>query len=504
MIGAGMGGLAAAIDLASAGLQVTVIERAPCPGGKLRTVQVGGAHLDAGPTVFTMREAFERLFADAGERLGDHLALHPVERLARHAWTDGSELDLFANPERSAEAIGDFAGAAEAHRYRAFCQRAAEIHATLDTTFLRAQRTNPAGLVHRVGYRHLGAMLRISPFTSLWQALGRYFKDPRLRQLYGRYATYCGSSPFLAPATLMVIAHVEAEGVWQIEGGMHRLADALAGLAQRLGVTFRYRSEVGTIRTQGGRVAGVDLTEGEHLPAEVIVSNADAAALGAGHFGAHLRRAVSGQPPRRRSQSAITWNWIAEARGFPLHHHTVFFSSDYADEFDAVFRRGEPPPEPTVYICAQDRHDQQPISGPERLLCLINAPAHGDTQPLSEMEIEQCQHRTFTLLQRCGLQLQPTEAPPVITTPAEFEQLFPATGGALYGMASHGWRASFQRPGARTRVPGLYLAGGSTHPGAGLPMAMMSGRLAAEQVLADLTSAIRSRRAAMSGGTSTP
>lgn len=503
VIGAGVGGLAAAVDLANAGLQVTVVERAPCPGGKLRTVQVGDAHLDAGPTVFTMRDAFERLFADAGARLSDYLSLQPVERLARHAWTDGSALDLYADTERSAEAIGEFAGAAEARRFRAFCRRAAEIHDTLDTTFMRAQRTNPLGLVHRVGYRNLGAMLRISPFTTLWQALGRYFHDTRLQQLYGRYATYCGSSPFRAPATLMLIAHVEGQGVWEIEGGMHRLAQALAGLAERLGVTIRYRSEARTITTEGGAAAGVELADGERLPADLVVSNADAAALGAGHLGDHLRRAVPGQPPRVRSQSAITWNWVAETDGFPLHHHTVFFSSDYADEFDAVFRRDEPPPEPTVYICAQDRHDQQPVAGPERLLCLINAPARGDTRPLSDTEIQQCQNRTLALLERCGLHVRPTQEPPVTTTPTDFERLFPATGGALYGMASHGWQASFQRPAARTRVPGLYLAGGSTHPGAGLPMAMTSGRLAAEQALADLTSAMRSRRTAMPGGTST-
>ncbi len=504
VIGAGVGGLASAIDLACAGLQVTLVEQAPTPGGKLRPVRIGDAWLDAGPTVFTMRGAFEELFADAGERLEDHLRLRPVERLARHAWVEGGQLDLFADPRQSAEAIGEFAGPAEARRFRAFCRRAAEIHDTLDNTFMRAQRTTPLGLFHRVGYRNLGAMLRISPFTTLWQALGRYFHDSRLRQLYGRYATYCGSSPFEAPATLMLIAHVESEGVWQVEGGMHRLATALAGLAERCGVELRCATRARAIHTARGRVSGVELAHGEFLPAGTVVSNGDAAALASGLFGDHLRSAVRRQPPRTRSQSAITWNWRAKTGGFPLHHHSVFFSSDYADEFQAVFRRGEPPPEPTVYICAQDRHDQQSVAGPERLLCLINAPAQGDRKSFSDTEIQQCQHQTLSLLERCGLSIQPTEETPVIHTPTDFEARYPATGGALYGMASHGWRASFQRPAARTRVPGLYLAGGSTHPGAGLPMAMMSGRLAAAQVLADLTSVTRSLRGATSGGTSTP
>ncbi len=503
IIGAGIGGLAAAVDLAGAGVDVTVVERASAPGGKLRQVRVGGALLDAGPTVFTMRDVFAGLFEDAGARLEDHLRLRPVERLARHAWAEGGELDLFADPERSAAAIAAFAGDAEAQRFRAFCARAADIHRTLDRTFMRAQRPSPLGLTRRVGVRNLNALRRIRPFTPLWRALGRYFKDPRLRQLYGRYATYCGSSPFQAPATLMLIAHVEGLGVWQLDGGMHQLAQALAGLAERCGARIRYATEARAVTTAGGAVSGVELDGGEHLPAEQVIANADAAAVAEGRLGTQLRGAVPGQPPRQRSQSAITWNWVAETAGFPLHHHSVFFSSDYAAEFDDVFRRGRPPREPTVYICAQDRHDDQSVAGPERLLCLINAPARGDHEPLSDTEIQQCQQRTLALLERCGLHLQPTADEPAVTTPASFERLFPGTGGALYGMASHGWRASFQRPAAATRVPGLYLAGGSAHPGAGVPMAAISGRLAAERALADLTSAMRSRRAATPGGTST-
>ena len=504
VIGAGVGGLAAAVDLANAGCEVTLVEQSDAPGGKLRQVTVGEAPMDAGPTVFTMRDAFESLFADSGVRLEEHLSLHPLERLARHAWTDGSQLDLFADPERSAEAIGELAGAGEARRFRAFCARAAEIHDTLDRTFMRAQRPNPISLTHRVGYRHLPALARISPFRSLWRALGNYFHDGRLRQLYGRYATYCGSSPFRAPATLMLIAHVESQGVWWVEGGMHRLAQALAELAARVGVTVRYRTPAARIETEHGRTAGVRLADGTRLPADLIVSNTDAAAIADGHLGPEVQRAIPGQPPRERSQSAITWNALATARGLPLHHHTVLFSSDYADEFDAVFRRGEPPPEPTVYICAQDRHDDETPDGPERFLILVNAPARGDHRPLSETEIEQCRQSTHAMLERCGVTLHPEAQRPCVTTPNDFDRLFPGTGGALYGMASHGWQASFRRPAAATRVPGLYLAGGSAHPGAGVPMALISGRLAAEQALSDLTSATRSRRVAMPGGTSTP
>lgn len=503
IIGAGIGGLAAAIDLASAGLSVTLIERSTVPGGKLRQVRVGDAWIDAGPTVFTLRSAFEALFEDAGCRLEDFLELQPVERLARHAWEQGGRLDLYADSQRSAEAIGDFAGAAEARRFHQFLHRAADINATLERTFMRAQRPNPVSLTHRIGYRNLPALLRIRPFTTLWRALSDYFHDPRLRQLFGRYATYCGSSPFQAPATLMLIAHVEAQGVWQIRGGMHQLARALEALARQLGVAFEYGREVSAVETRADGVDGVRTRDGERYPASIVISNADAAALHRGLLGNKARRAVPAQRERNRSQSAITWNLVAKTSGFPLHHHTVFFSRDYPAEFDAVFRRDTPPERPTVYVCAQDRQDDSHVTGSERLLCLINAPARGDRRPFTDTEIQQCEQRTFELLERCGLTLQSTADPPAVTTPNEFERLFPGTGGALYGMASHGWMASFQRPPAKTRIPGLYLAGGSAHPGAGLPMAMTSGRLAATQALTDRTSAKRSSRAATGGGTST-
>jgi 1-hydroxycarotenoid 3,4-desaturase len=487
VIGAGAGGLAAALDLAARGVQVTVLERASAPGGKLREVAIGGARLDAGPTVFTMRWVFEDLFAAAGAELAAHLPLRPVEVLARHAWADGARLDLYADRERSAEAIAEFAGAAEARRYREFCHRAAAIYRTLEGPFIRAPRPGLLELVRRVGVAGLGGLWRISPFATLWGALCRHFRDPRLRQLFGRYATYCGSSPWLAPATLMLVAHVEQDGVWLVEGGMHRIAVSLAALARARGAVFRYGTEATEVNVTGARVTGVTLAGGERLPADAVVVNADAGALAAGCFGARAAGAVPPVPRAARSLSALTWNVVARTAGFPLLRHTVFFSSDYAAEFDAIFRRARLPDAPTVYVCAQDRDDRDAApAGPERLLCLVNAPATGDDGGPGEAELDRCEAAAFALLERCGLAVARDPAGTVRTAPAQFDALFPATGGALYGRASHGWRASFARPGSRTRVPGLYLAGGSVHPGPGVPMAALSGRLAAACVLADL------------------
>lgn len=509
VIGAGMGGLAAAATLASRGLDVVLLERGRAPGGKMREVDVGGSAIDGGPTVFTMRRVFDALFDECGASFDEAVRLNPVDVLARHAWDDGSRLDLFTDPQRSAQAIGELSGAAEARRYLAFCARAKEIHDTLAPTFLDAQRPSPFGLVqHAVradGWRGLAKLWRLSPFETLWQALGTHFEDPRLRQLFGRYATYVGGSPFRTPATLMLVAHVEREGVWLVEGGMHRVAQAMSALAMRCGARIRYGCEATSVEVSGGHVSGVRLASGEYIAADAVVAAGDVGAIASGYLGRQVRHAVATVAPHERSLSAMTWKMKVQANGFPLLRHSVFFSDRYEEEFDHIFKQKRLPPSPTVYVCAQDRDDQEPTGEArpaERLLCLVNAPAVGDGRGLDAQEINRCERQTFERLARHGLQL--TSIATVRTTPREFEQMFPATGGALYGRAPHGWMSTFQRPGSRSRMPGLYLAGGSTHPGPGIAMSTQSGRLAAQSLIADLGSIRRSRPMAMLGGTSTP
>jgi 1-hydroxycarotenoid 3,4-desaturase len=486
VIGAGMGGLAAAIDLARRGADVTVIEKAAAPGGKMRQVPVGGAAIDAGPTVFTMRWIFDSLFGDAGTSLDAHLSLVPAEILARHAWRSGGRLDLFADIERSAAAIGEFAGTAEARGYREFCARGAEVFQTLRDPFIAAARPSPLELVRRVGWSNLGAMWRTQPLQSLWSALGDHFRDPRLRQLFGRYATYCGSSPLAAPATLMLVAHVEQDGVWLVRGGMRRVADAMRNVGETQGARYRFDSEAARIIVAGGRVAGVTLASGERLDADAVVFNGDVSALSAGLLGAATGRAAPGTPRAARSLSAVTWCMHASTAGFPLEHHNVFFAEDYPREFEAIFRDRAVVDAPTVYICAQDRGAAAGALAPgaaERMLVLVNAPADGDVAAFDAPWLENCARNSFNLLEACGLRIDRDAAATVATTPAGFEKLFPASGGALYGRASAGAMATFRRSGSMTRVPGLFLAGGSVHPGPGIPMAAMSGRLAAAALL---------------------
>ncbi|MGA2288715.1 1-hydroxycarotenoid 3,4-desaturase CrtD [Bradyrhizobium sp.] len=503
IVGAGIAGLVSAFALAARGFDVTVLERGTAPGGKMRQIAIGGTQIDSGPTVFTMRWVFDELFAAVGRNFADHVHLRPLEILARHAWDADAQLDLFADEARSVEAIGDFAGAAEAARYRAFCRDTKRIYDILEKPFLRAPQPSMGGLIGANGFRGFMQLPQIKPFWSMWSALSQYFHDPRLRQLFGRYATYCGSSPFRAPATLMLIAHVEREGVWSIDGGMHGLASALAEAAKSLGATICYGQEVSEILTSRGRADGVRLSCGERIPADAVIMNADVAAVAGGLFGINASRAATAIPPGARSLSAMTWSIVAKTDGFPLRRHNVFFSQNYAAEFDDIFGHDSLPREPTVYVCAQDReNDAAAGTGVEKLLVLVNAPANGDRHSFDAAEVEQCAQRTFGVLERCGLRIHCRPETTRVTTPADFNRLFPATGGALYGRSSHGWTASFQRPGARTRIPGLYLAGGSTHPGPGVPMAALSGRSAAASLMADLGSIVQSPKTAMRGGMS--
>ncbi|WP_285713354.1 1-hydroxycarotenoid 3,4-desaturase CrtD [Erythrobacter oryzae] len=507
VIGAGIGGLTSAALLAARGCDVTVLEKEAWVGGKARRVEVDGVEIDGGPTVFTYRGVFDAIFAACGARLEDHVTVRKADVLARHWWDDASgHLDLFADHNASVDAVGKFAGAEAARGYAAFAAEAARIFRVLEDPFLHGDKAStPLPMMWRMGLSKLPEMLAMRPFDGMWAALGEHFRDPRLQQLFGRYATYCGSSPFKAPATLMLIAHLEARGVWLIEGGIHALARALASLAERQGARVRTGAAVAEVLVAKGRTSGVRLASGEVIPADTVICNGDPSALATGRFGAAAQRAVPAIPRPKRSLSALVWYAHAETRGAALTHHNVFFSRDYRAEF-ADIGAGRTPAEPTVYVCAIDRgadHHAPPPTGRERLQIIVNAPADGDVHAYTPEERDRCTRAMMATLRRCGLTLD-EPFPHRLMTPEDWEHLFPATGGALYGRASHGWAASFQRQGPRTRLPGLYCTGGATHPAAGVPMAALSGQLATRVIAKDLASTRRSRQAATPGGMSMP
>ena len=505
VVGAGIGGLVSAMVLAHRGLDVSLVESAASPGGKIRQVQVDGVGVDSGPTVFTMRWVLDQMLQEMGTSLADILKLENIGVLARHAW-DGSPktLDLLSDTERSADAIAAFSSPQEARRFLGFCKEARSLYDTLEKPYIRSERPDLLSMVGDLGLQGMATLTGLGPFASLWRSLGRHFHDPRLQQLFGRYATYCGSSPWSAPATLMLVAQVELDGVWSVSGGMFEVAKALAQLGEKWGVKPRYGHACARILTQGGQVSGVQLESGEVLEADHVIFNGDVAALAQGLLGPAVQPSFAKVPALNRSLSAFTLSMHAESSGFPMVRHNVFFNQNYQREFDDIFQHRRLPEQGTVYVCAQDRSDDglaQP--GLERLLCLVNAPADGDTHSFNSSEIHACETSSLALMRRCGLEIKASPQQVVRTLPQDFARLFPGSGGALYGQATHGWMSAFARPSSRSKVLGLYTAGGSVHPGPGVPMAAMSGRLAAATLMADLGLTKSSRRVVISGGMST-
>ena len=496
VIGAGIGGLAAALPLVHRGFDVTILERQSVPGGKMR--QVNG--VDAGPTVLTMLDVFEALFDNVGATLGDHVTLIPQDILARHWWPDSGPLDLYADATRSADAIGAFAGPGAKSEFLAFSARAKRLFDGFSDPMMRQAEPSLAALSAHV-MKHPSLIRDMGVGQTLKRLLTTSFTDPRLRQLFGRYATYVGGSPDRSPALLSLIWEAEARGVWCVKGGMSALAAAIAKLIVAKGGTIRTNATVKKINTAFGGVSGVTLTSGETLYTDQIIFNGDPRALALGLLGEASTCVGSITTKRPRSHSANVWSFAAKPSDLPLVHHNVFFCDPRKNEF-AEIERGYIPSDPTLYVCAEDRGQDTDIPDIERFEIIMNTPPL--TQRAAQPEdYEICHTRTFPALRRFGLSFSPEPGPDALTTAKNFDALFPGSAGSLYGQTPHGMTAGLERPTARTPIKGLYLAGGGTHPGAGVPMAALSGKHAAAAIVTDRTSISRSRKTVTPGGTLT-
>ncbi|MCH2076871.1 MAG: phytoene desaturase family protein [Rhodobacteraceae bacterium] len=503
VIGAGIGGLAVALRLRAQGRDVLVLERAPEVGGKMRTVPSEAGPVDTGPTVLTMKPVFDDLFASIGESLEDHVTLAPEPHLARHWWRDGAVLDLWQDQTRSAAEISGVFGPAARTDFEKFSAEAARLFDAFDLPMMRASKPSRVGLTARV-LKEPSLIRAMAPLSTLAQKLARDFRDPHLRQLFGRYATYVGGSPYRSPAVLSLISHSEASGVWRVAGGMHNMALSLKALAEKMGVSFMLGADVTRIEMQGGTVAAVHTGDGRFACDEVVF-NGDPRALSTGLLGATATAAVPAAPLEKRSLSARVWAFAARAAGPDLVHHNVFFATDPRGEFDPI-AKGEMPEDATIYICAEDRGTGITPPDLERFEIILNAAPTTDAQkgaaPTAK-EKEACRQRTHHTLAQFGLAFDSWPADRALTIPREWEARFPGSAGSLYGQSPHGMMAAFQRPTARTRIPGLFLVGGGTHPGAGVPMATLSAQHAAEEMRQARTSTSPSRPTATRGGMST-
>ncbi|MEQ6250733.1 FAD-dependent oxidoreductase, partial [Sulfitobacter sp. HNIBRBA3233] len=349
------------------------------------------------------------------------------------------------------------------------------------------------------------------PHRSLAGLLGAHFDDPRLAQLFARYATYVGGLPAYSPALLSLVWEAERRGVWHVRGGMYRLAQAIERLARQRGAHFLYDTPVTRIEVQDGRPCAVHAGD-TRLDVDAVLFNGDPRALVEGLLGHGARDAVARSAVEPRSLSAHVQAFAADVAGdFPLAAHNVFFADDPLREY-APLAQGGAQDDPTLYVCAQDRFGGARPRGAERFEIILNAaPITGDppVRPTAAAAIHPreehppCHTLIFKRLARFGLRFSPAPDTGTLTSPAAWNSLFPGSNGSLYGRSPHGMMAAFQRPTARTKMQGLYLVGGGAHPGAGVPMATLSGQHAAEAMAQDLGLTSTSQRADTRGGMST-
>lgn len=494
IIGAGIAGLSAAIRLAAAGLRVIVLEQNAAVGGKMAEVRAGGPdggsfRWDTGPSVITMRHVLEDLFAAAGRRLEDYLALRPVEPLTRYFYADGAVLDATRDWPRLADQIArlderDVAG------YAAYLAYAAELHRITGPLFIYGARPG----LHSLRQAAPTDALKLAPWLRMDASIRRYVRSPHLRQLLGRFATYIGSSPYLAPATLGVISHVElTQGVWYPQGGVYAIAVALERLARELGVEVRTGSRVAEVSVQSGRATGVTLATGEFVASDAVLANVDVAML-------YARLLPHGSVPPRKVEritsarhSCSGFILLLGVRGEhpQLSHHNIFFCRDYPAEFADIFERGVPPADPTLYLAITSKTDRGDApAGHENWYVLVNAPPTG---PQFDWATGAAAYRDLVLdrFARFGLDVRDRIVTERVITPVDLEARTAGWRGALYGELFDSPWVAFRRPTSRAGdVAGLYLAGGTTHPGGGVPMVMLSGKLAANAVIADVRSQV--------------
>ncbi len=483
VIGAGIGGLSAAIHLAGKGYRVTVLEQLPDVGGKIAEWRAVGFRFDTGPTVITMPHVYERLFREAGRDVKDYLDLVPIEPLTRYHWRDGVVLDAARDVNAMCEQIR-LIDPGEVDAYRRFTRYLSDIYDAVGKPFLYRRRPDWLSILSMP----LGGIFKIDAFRTMHEAITSFFKDPHLIQLFDRFATYNGSSPYLAPATLNVISHVEmAQGVYYPRGGVYQMALAYERLALDLNVEMYTRSRVDYLFAESESVYAVRYRTHELIHADAVVINAD-----------YTESAKKLLPPDAR-QRLPRQKLEPSSGGFQLMmginvdknklaHHNVFFSSDYRKEFDDIFVRKIPPEDPTLYLCISSKTDSDHApKGFENWFVMANVP-HLTPEYDWTIQGESYAEHLKSVLRSWGLDVGPHRV--VISrfkTPLDMQSRVGGNAGSIYGFSSNTRRAAFLRPGNHSSVlRHLYYAGGSVHPGGGLPLVTLSGIAAAESVNEDL------------------
>jgi phytoene desaturase len=511
IIGAGVGGLSAAIRLAAQGHHVHMLERQPQIGGKLNTITMQGFHFDTGPSLITMPFVLRDLFQAANRRLEDYLDLLPLDITCRYFYRDGLVLNAWRDQQQlvdefarvhphDGEALKRFI-AYSGNMFQAaadpFLYHALGSPLNVMGTFLRyVLNGSRRGLIDCAPTRLSAHMTRLravvdalSP-TTLDQKVRSFFEDEHIWQVFDRYATYNGSSPYQVASVYSIIPYVElAWGGWYIQGGIYTLAQALGKLADELGVCIETNCDVRRILVERGEARGVVLANGRVLWGDAVIANSDVVTT----HRKMLSPAVRNERQTRRierlepSCSGFVLMLGVDKQYPQLSHHNIFFSNDYRAEFDDLFVRHVPQSNPTIYICATTRTDPtQAPPGSENLFVLVNAPYLTDD---SDWKRDASAYRDSILNILAGYtnvglhDLREHIICERMLTPEDFYEKYGANRGSIYGLSSNARMAPFTRPGNRSRsIRHLYFVGGSTHPGGGVPLVTLSGKIVAQMI----------------------
>ncbi|MFD2719429.1 1-hydroxycarotenoid 3,4-desaturase CrtD [Hymenobacter monticola] len=477
VIGAGIAGIAAAARLAVAGHAVTVFEAGPTFGGKMHQFALpGGYRFDAGPSLFTLPQLVDDIFRLAGRTPADYFRYERLDPITHYFFADGTRLHAWADAEKFAAEVEAKLGTPAAEVTK-FLQRAGRAYDATAGTFLHKSLHKAGTYLSPETLKAVGALPQLGLLGTMHQRHESAFgRDPRLVQLFDRYATYNGSDPYQAPATLSMIPHLEhGIGAFYPEGGIYAIAESLAKLATEFGVKFRYNEAVEEIIAAEKRVTGVRTAQDVYDFGRVV-SNMDVVPT--------YRRLLPRQPaPERtlgqpRSSSALIFYW-GISRAFPeLDLHNIFFSADYKAEFDAIFQQKTVADDVTVYVNITSK--KTPTDAPpghENWFVMVNVP-HDQGQDWDALTRKTRAAVLRKLSQALGTAVEPLIAAEKVWTPPGIAADTSSFGGALYGSSSNNALAAFLRhPNFSGRLEGLYFCGGSVHPGGGIPLCLLSAKI---------------------------
>ena len=483
IIGAGLGGLSAAIRLAVKGFSVTILEKNETAGGKVNFVEENGYSFDTGASLLTMPHVFRELFEFAGKRLEDYLEIVPLEPICRYFWTDGAELEVSTDLQKTESEIaklnpGDVSGFRD---YLADSRRKYEV---AERTFLAHSLNDLPNLLRPKYFKDL---LVISSLKTLNAHNQKYFQSPKLQQLFNRFATYNGSSPYQVPATFALIPFVEfGLGAWSVRGGIYQIPKALEKLARELGVEFRFNAPVEKILVENKKAIGVKPQNSELLKSDFVIANADAIETYRNLLDEKDRPHFSNKRIEKTEPSCSGFVLLlgVKKKFDQLAHHNIFFSDDYKAEFDAIFKLKRPAKNPTIYICATSRSDEtQAPKNCENLFVLVNAPYTSKEIDWSK-EAKNYRNLIIKKLEEFGLNdLEKSIEVEKIITPTDLENKYLANKGSIYGVSSNGIFSAFFRPPNQSRdIANLFFSSGSTHPGGGMPLVLLSGKIVSEMI----------------------